>query len=276
MLGFKFNGVHSNGIGLIMRSKNRPILPEPKIVTEEIHSADGVYDFSSANPYGRIMYRQREISVDCNFISRSVPRLRSKAHEIASWLSCGEARLVFDDEPDVFYLAKVANRIDLNQQISDIGSFTIVFSCRPFAYSFVKSGDIHSYGNGLKYGDLVSYGGYNRFVITNNGVEPHLPLGDFVFNVRNFGTHVKPIIEFDGVFKNALITFDDKFLRLPQNASGFLYADCEKRKVVLNGMNITNHISGSFFELAPGDNIMSISGDDISCDLVFSFNYLYL
>jgi len=265
MFGFKFNGVHSSSFGLVMQSKNRPILPEPKIIIEDIPARNGVYDFSESNPYGHIMYKEREVSVDCKFVNKSIVDLRKNARKIAAWLALSEGKLIFDDEPCVFYLARVSNRIDLEHQISKIGSFTIVFTCRPFAYSVVTSGDIPSYGDGLYYDDHAFYGGNNVFSVT----------GYKTFNVVNYGTYVKPIIILDGTFDNVLITYESKSLQYLQQGSGVLSIDCEKNRVTKDGLNVINYISGEFFELVSGDNIMEISGTNLDCNLYFVFNYLY-
>ena len=46
LYGLTFNGRHSSEFGLVMFSRNRPILPEPKLVAEDIPGMDGEYDFS--------------------------------------------------------------------------------------------------------------------------------------------------------------------------------------------------------------------------------------
>ncbi|MDR0405383.1 MAG: phage tail family protein [Clostridiales bacterium] len=278
MLGFEFNGVHSSRFGLVTRSKNRPILPEPKTVTEEALCRDGVYDFSAANPYGRVMYKTREITVDCNFISTGMPDTRRRARAIAAWLGCGEARLVFDDERAVYYMARVSNRIDLQQQISKIGFFTVVFTCRPFAYGAVASGELPVYGAGLCYGDGIRYGGFNRFYADNAGISPCFGGDAREFNAENFGTmYAKPHIVLEGAFHNVRIGMaDGRYLRYPRSAAGTLVFDCERLHTVLNGENVTNLTEGAFFELAPGDNVMRISADDIDCAVNFAFRFLYL
>ncbi len=284
MLGFSFDGIHCGSFGIIMRSKNRPVLPEPKRVIEEIPARHGVYDFSAANPYGRVMYNQREVSVECRVVCKSVEDLRQTARQIAQWLSCGEARLIFDDEPFVYYLASVANRIDLEQQVGKVGGFTLLFDCRPFAYSTICSGIVPAYGEEISYGDRSQYGGYNIFTATNDGVlpcyDPEVVLfgeviDEFTFNVQNLGTYVKPKIEIEGIFDNLRIISREMFLQLPAEAYGSLLIDCENRKAILNENNIVNLISGTFLELAPGDNIMRITADDLDCDIRFVFDYRY-
>ena len=57
--GFTFKGRHSDEFGLVMKTSSRPIHPEMKSYTYDSPLTDGVYDFSSANSYGRAFYQNR-------------------------------------------------------------------------------------------------------------------------------------------------------------------------------------------------------------------------
>ena len=140
MYGLTFNGRHSSEFGLVMFSRNRPILPEPKIVAEDLPGMDGEYDFSAVNPDGEIKYKPRMLDIDFTIKERNPYWLRLKANQIAAWLSCGEQKLVFDDEPNKYYLATVANKLDLGNQILSIKTFTVHFRCRPMKYGIALEG----------------------------------------------------------------------------------------------------------------------------------------
>lgn len=142
MYGLTFNGRHSSEFGLVMFSKNRPILPEPKIVSEDIPGMDGEYDYSNVNPDGEIKYKPRMIDIDFTLKERDPTKLRVKSNQIAAWLACGEQQLIFDDEPDKYYLATVSNKLDLDNQIVSIKKFTVHFRCRPMKYGISLEGNI--------------------------------------------------------------------------------------------------------------------------------------
>ncbi|OQB14580.1 MAG: Phage tail protein [Firmicutes bacterium ADurb.Bin193] len=277
MMGFKFDGIHCSNFGIVLRSKKRPVVPEPKIVKEDLPFRNGTYDFSASNPYGHIMYKDREISVECTVVTDGICSLRRISREIAAWLGGKEAPLVFDDESHVFYIGRVSNRIDFEQQISKLGSFTVVFTCHPFAYGSSVSGEIPSYGEGIFYGDHALYGGYNIFSANGDGVVPCVQNEPHLFKVYNFGWYVKPKIVISGSFENIRIGFSDLHLSYDGALSGGSFAfDCEKEMTIQNGMNITNACCGTFFELAPGENILSLEADSIDCDMFFVFRNLYL
>lgn len=247
MLGFKFQNQHCSEFGVCMKSKNRPILPQPKIVTEEALGRDGLYDFSTANPRGRILYKNREISVDCSFIADSYTDLRQKVRAIALWLSSGEGDLIFDDEPGYVYKATVNNRLDLTQQFKR-GFFTIVFNCRPFAY--VDRGRAPTV-----------------FPVTGNYNSCMMP---------NEGTYVRPFIRVTGSFNHFKIETHYQALSFNAPGEGTLEIDCEKMTAVYNTANALSLISGSFIEFMPGNNEFYISGDNLSASVLINFKYLYL
>ena len=61
-----------------MFSKNRPILPEPKIVSEDIPGMDGEYDYSNVNPDGEIKYKPRMIDIDFTLKERDPTKIKSE------------------------------------------------------------------------------------------------------------------------------------------------------------------------------------------------------
>jgi len=266
MLGFSFGGIHSLDVGICIKSKNRPILPSPKIVSEDIPCRDGFYDFSSANVFGRTMYKEREITVDCAFVEKDFGSLRRRIREIARWLSFKEGELIFDDEPMVYYVARVTNKLDLGQEMTR-GYFTIVFTCKPFAIGRVCSGDVLDYGeNGVFYGDVATYGGENIFEVS----------GNTSIVVKNYGTFVKPRIVIEGDFNNIQLECGGRTIKYNANGSGTLIIDCNNMSAIKDDTNALINIVGKFFELVEGDNLINITGDLLACTVNFKFEYNYL
>ncbi|WHH59171.1 distal tail protein Dit [Petroclostridium sp. X23] len=270
MMGFEFNGKHSyRDFGLIMQSKNRPILPEPKIVVEEIPDMDGEYDYSDVNPDGRTKYKPRNIEIDCSFKDRNIAHIIARGHQIAAWLACGEKQLIFDDESAVFYLGRVVNRLDLATQISKIGRFTLQFKCRPFAFSRVLSTEDIWFGQGLMFG----YGYKLDMVPTSFAIT-----GPVALNIYNPGTYVKPLIRITGSFTNISFSANGKTLTYNTPVSfSTVEIDCAKIEAVKAGSeNVLSSITGDFIEFGNGNNTLQISGTGLSCMVDFIFNYLYL
>lgn len=126
MLGLTFNNVHSASLGVYWKSGDRSLLPAKRVVRYEVPGRDGYYDAGST-------YDNRLISGTISFLGtdRDYPTLREKARLVAQWLA-GEGSLVFDDEPDKAYTAKVIDGVSL-EQLARSGSCEVTFDCKPFA-----------------------------------------------------------------------------------------------------------------------------------------------
>ncbi len=268
MNGFIFNSKHSwNDYGIVMNSRNRPILPEPRIIVEEIEGIDGDYDYSEANSDGRTKYKPRIIEIDCSFKQRDMKYIRIRAHEIANWLACGEKQLIFDDETAVFYLARVNNRLDLATEIARIGRFTIQFKCRPFGLSRIKSNQALQLGQGL----MLGYGYRLDMEPTIFNVS-----GSTTLNIYNPGTWVKPVIRIVGSCGSISFSTNGKTLNYGAIANGQVDIDCHKVEAFQDGNNALNKVSGEFIEFVNGNNNLQITGTGLNCTITLIFNYLYL
>jgi len=127
-LGFTFNTIHSSEMGVVFRSVDRTLLPAKRVIRYTIPGKSGTYDIEDG-------YENRDIACELSFIgtNNNYPGLRSKARAVAGWLS-GEGLLVFDDEPNRAYAAKVVEGVSI-EQIATMGRCGVTFSCAPFAES---------------------------------------------------------------------------------------------------------------------------------------------
>ena len=250
MFGLTFNGKHSfNDLGLIMFSQNRPILPEAKIITEEISGKDGEYDFSTVNPDKRIKYKNRSMEIKFTIKERDLITLRQKAHSVAEWLACGEQNLIFDDDPNVYWIAKVTNKVDLEHQIIITKEFTVYFSCKPYCYSSTLTTSTHA--------------------VAANGSK----------TVANSGTYVKPVIRISGACDTISFAVNGKTLTYtaPIAVGQPIEIDCEGGTAYKSGTSsVLNNVSGDFIELIKGNNVVVIAGTNLNCEVSFVFRSKYL
>lgn len=258
MIEVIFNNTNSKAdLELITSEVKRPILPPFRKKEIEVLDKDGTYDF------GGNTYDKRIIEVTFSVIDKNRKYLTLKARKIASWLSSKvEKQLIFSDEPDKFYLAKIYNNVDL-ERIVYAGTFTVIFECQPFAFLIDNTENI----------DLDSE------ILLENDIR----LGDeFSFNVNttqtielnNFGTaSVKPIIKVQGNFNNLSIG-DFQYNETIDNET--IEIDCNRyvvRKGITNKLNVTNN---KFIELEEGLNYISIGGTNLNCTVSFIFNPKFL
>ena len=127
--GFSFNGRHSREFEIFMKSDDRTLLPAKTQASYTIPGRDGTYNSDDFD------YQNRIITVQIAFFgaTNNMESLRQKVRDIAKWLS-GQGNLIFDDEPDKAYTAKVINGINLTQIVRQ-GQAVVSFNCQPFAES---------------------------------------------------------------------------------------------------------------------------------------------
>ncbi len=127
MKGFTFANIHSSTYELYVRSDNRTIAPALRKNEFVIPGRHGTLDF------GNNTYEPRFITMELFLVRKTMEDLRKQARDIAHWLS-KSGLLVFDDEPDKAYQAKVYNNIDI-EEIAAYGKSMVTFECQPFAES---------------------------------------------------------------------------------------------------------------------------------------------
>ncbi|ORX22387.1 hypothetical protein BVF91_11995 [Thermoanaerobacterium sp. PSU-2] len=126
---FIFNGLSSKDLGVNVVKINRNIFPEIQDQYEKISGRAGSYLFPQ--PFG-----DRKISIDCDLPVLNKDEFMAKFRAVAAWLKTNDkVQLILSDETDKYYMAKVANNMQIQRDFFYLGEFTIEFICDPFAYS---------------------------------------------------------------------------------------------------------------------------------------------
>jgi predicted phage tail component-like protein len=209
-----------------MRSKNRQLLPEPNDSYVQVPGRQGSILFPRE-------LADRRIEIDCAFVGSSLADIRTKARDIAAWLSVTDrASLSFDDEMGKTYRGKLASAVDFDH-IGRLGQFSLTFVCEPLAY-----------------GEQITV--------------------DFVSDtaiVANAGSYQTPaIIEatFTGAASEFKVTLGTKYVRVVHDfvLNDTLKIDTGTGAVLINGSRVMNKLdwqNSVFFELATGNNTLSIT-----------------
>lgn len=129
MKGLTFNGRHSSELNLILGKPRRPLLPENRDTYIDVPFRNG----SILAPDNS----KKDIEVECPF-TLEVPSnstMYDEARKIARWLSTeNRVPLIFDDDPNYYYNAKVISNIildELEEFEEYLADFTVVFRCEP-------------------------------------------------------------------------------------------------------------------------------------------------
>ncbi|HEY5524894.1 MAG TPA: distal tail protein Dit [Clostridium sp.] len=120
---FNYNGIESSDFNIFMSSK-----PSRPIAAKRVQ----YYDIPGRN--GHLTVDQgllpATITVPCTNMDVSQEDLR----QIKAWLS-GSGKLIFSDEPDVYWKVRLDLQVDFTVAIKQVHQFILVFDSYPLAYS---------------------------------------------------------------------------------------------------------------------------------------------
>jgi predicted phage tail component-like protein len=291
MIGFTYGGVHSNTYGIVCKSVNRPLLPV--LVKREltIPGRHGTYDF------GDNTFENRIIEVDLKYIGTSIAELRTRARQIAAWLSgySGSKNLIFDDEPDKYYVGKVYSDVGLTNLFS-LGEVSVQIECEPFAYA-----DLAEYDETIEYdtGELYDAGliyPNARTVYDWTFLAPYFNVrnGDsrewcgfpwsynpHMTSLYNHGTIKAPFtMTIYGEVVNPRIyqetTSAEFTISAIMTAGSTMIIDSENMIVTYNGANYLHKMTGDFLNLEVGANGFFFYGTNPQAEVTFDFDIRWL
>ena len=255
---FIFNGQESAEIGIIVTKIHRPILPALRPRKLLISGKDGLWDF------GNNTYEEGQIVVDCVLIEPLSKR--NLIRSLALWLST-KGKISFSDEYDKYYLGRLYESFT---EVIDgsFGSFSLVFEVDPFAYSALKTTEEVLLSSEIPLGANIMLGNseeYNIFLNTP---------GSFSFS--NFGEqNIRPKINITGSFGQITLATNSKSLTFDSAITNqSLVLDGENYTAELDGINRLANLTGDiddFLTLIPGENVVTVSGVNLDCNIEFEF-----
>jgi phage-related protein len=192
------------------------------------------------------------------YIGTNYTELRTRARSLAAWLSVGAwSKLIINDEPDKYYLAKVTDEIDL-KSLWEAGVAEITFDCQPFAYSVTEV--------------------VESVVLTTAGTKTFTNLGTRTINRKSpQGSKFK--IEVDGSWTTLSLTMNGKTINYPVSGSGLLAIDNVEMEAHLDAVNKYGVVTGdvdTFLSLIPGSNTLTIGGTGINATVAIKYIPLWL
>lgn len=227
--GFSFNGKHTREMNILVTGLKIPLVSNMKDTYESVPGRDGNILFPGWLDDKRM---ECTLGVRCARSERI-----AKLREVARWLYTKERKqLIFDDSPDVYYMAKVSGQVDV-EHLQGISLVKVAFQAEPFAYSVNKTSVSKQITASDKQITLVNNGTYDVFPVIKvsnaNTKSLSLALGNDKLNISN-----------------ALQTSD------------ILTIDCDEMTVLLNDTNILDKTTGTFLTLRPGTNVMTIEAQN--------------
>nr|DAZ12939.1 MAG TPA: distal tail protein [Caudoviricetes sp.] len=251
--GFSFNGKHSSVFGIDFKTKNRPMDAEMKTYTEDTTLSDGELDFSESNPYHRAFYKDRIIDITLYITSVDLRELQKKLSRVATWLR-GSGELIFDDMPYIIWDAKITGQISYAPKIQGrVAEIDVSFRVRPMARCIFDT-EGPSLDDEISLDENLPIGMDEYFTSSFTGAK-------HTMNVLNVGTwHVRPVITLECAsgINDTTLSINGNTLGFIGNGSTTIEIDCQKQLVTGENNNLIGSVTGTFFELKPGDNELTI------------------
>ena len=143
MSGIKFRNKHSaDDFGMFMTDFSVSP-PEPRTSYVDVPFRDGLLDFSTALTGGIVRYQNR--TVTASFVTKDAAEdgWRERYHSFINAFHGRKEKLIFDYDPDYYYLGRVTCDASKDDQL--IGAASITATCDPYKYKLsptVKEFDV--------------------------------------------------------------------------------------------------------------------------------------
>lgn len=131
-MGFVFDGITSRSMGIKSYLRNWELMPALENNFLKLTWRDGSLDLGSH-------LGMRTIRLEAGFLPQSsVSGMKEKIDALTAWLSPSEGakKLVLDEFPDRYFVARISENLMLSRVLRLMGSFELAFvAADPFAYA---------------------------------------------------------------------------------------------------------------------------------------------
>jgi len=270
MISFEYKGIRGSEYGIYCKTEKRSLLPALRRREFEIYGKSGIIDIGNND------YAPKIMTVKLTYIGANLVDLRSKARLLASWLNSSTwGKLVFDDEPDKYYLARVKDGIDLNN-ILMTGEMSVNFECQPFAYMCISTGADPTWDEAdFPWITEIPWNMVQSYQFSATGTT------NYTFEhpgTQEIGCNSPQGSKFDivisGSWTTLEISMNGKTLEFTEAGTGTLVIDNVDMEVKLNGLNKLSALDGdidSFLNIVPGENTIGVSGTGLNITVTIDF-----
>ena len=291
MIGFSYNGIHSRTYDIVAKTINRPLLPLLRRRELTVPGRHGVYDFNDNT------FDKRIIEVELRYVGTSFNELRTRARSISSWLNGydGNKNLIFDDETDKYYVAKIYSDIRLTNLFT-LGETTIIFECEPFAYADLGQYDeTFEYDTGYEYDSGLIYPNqrtvYDWYFLAPFMNVRHQGSREWCGFAWSYNPHMTSLYNHATIKTPFTITIygevENPRIVHEQTTAGFtisanmtsgstMIIDSDTMTVTLNGSNYLHKMTGDFIDLEVGANGFFFYGTNPHAEVTFDWSHRWL
>ena len=234
---FIYNGISSKDMGVRISSKDVYSAPKYDLKFQSIPGRDG----DLISPNGR--FPNTTISYTCFIPAKSIQELSDKVTAVKCWLYTEPDRYhTLSDSYDTSFFRKAVfnNKLDISDEVSKIGVFTVNFTCHPMRF--------------LHTGQVKTTFTASPFTLTNPypfAAKPYLKI-----NGRGTGT-----LTIQSASSNKIWEFS--------TLNGYTECDSELMNFYHDTEPKNDTVSGEGFPtFAPGDNTIAFAGGITSIEVI--------
>lgn len=219
-------------------------------------------------------YADRNIKVVVGIYADTVEERKAKIRNlISNWIQ-KEGKLIFADEPTLFYNAKFYNAIPIKE--TDVFTeLTIIFKASPFKYELYDDAR-----------DMIIDETYDLIinsldgVLINTSIWRELTAPTFKQLINNGNFETSPIIEIAGTAQKISLTFNDVAFAFNGLSNETVFIDTEKMIVyTINGNKKVSRLTnfhGNFPKIKTGVNDVNITGTNFNVDIEIKYRNTYI
>lgn len=247
--GFIWKGIHSSEKGLKIISLPDVTTPELRVEKVVVPGRSGDLTLTDNDYEGEVK------SVEFDYFNNNFD-------DIKTWLN-GTGEVIFSNEPDKYYKARIINKIALNQVLKKFHSGIVQFDCQPFGYSLNNNPIMKITENNVIRNSKVIHPLSTYNYIGGNLVEINKLATINESNsmeINNPGTiESTPVITIWG-YGSIDININDNIINLT-NISNYITIDSEIIDCYRDGQLMNNYMKGDFPIFKVGINKISWMGD---------------
>lgn len=180
-----------------------------------------------------------------------------------------EVKLIYDYEPDKYYLARYSGSMPINRYFS-MGKFELpLIAYDPHAYSILQSTDE------IRWQDMVPW--MSDIPISYKGTS-YTVKSPQTLNADNIGSKVvRPIVEISGSADNLTFTLKGERFSFGSFTNSSFLIDAERYTAIKNGQNFLFQMQGNIekLELIPGANTIQIDGSNLNISIALKYRAKY-
>ena len=234
---FIYNGISSKDMGVRISSKDVYSAPKYDLKFQSIPGRDG----DLISPNGR--FPNTTVSYTCFIPAKSIQELSDKVTAVKCWLYTEPDRYhTLSDSYDTSFFRKAVfnNKLDISDEVTKIGIFTVNFTCHPMRFSHT--------------GQVKTTFTASPFTLTNPypfAAKPYLKI-----NGRGTGT-----LTIQSASSNKIWEFS--------TLNGYTECDSELMNFYHDTEPKNDTVSGEGFPtFAPGDNTIAFAGGITSIEVI--------